>query len=262
MIPSKQHISTIAKKIAQKKGLDLASLKGTGPAGRILRTDVEKMALPNSILLPQHTHMEPCFYLTIDVACEELLAFQAKVNQKLADSEKITLPECVLKAAAVALADVSEINPSPDNGVNIRWINRSTTAVIDGADKKSLRTLSLEAKDLAKINTAPFKASELLSKTTAEVIGKTAVDVLFKSNELIAGLSIRVWDFPNINAFFTPPNTLSIGALQSRPVVKNNTVQPGNVLTLGFTGDTNTAAAARFLSKIKSLLENPIEMLL
>lgn len=137
--------SPIAKKIALERGIPLAKVKGSGPSGRILREDVEKYqpsALaatgptagfpapsapsPDYIDIPvsnmrrtigarltQSKQEVPHYYLTVDINMDKVIKLREVFNKSLAEkdkSAKLSVNDFILKASALALADVPEAN--------------------------------------------------------------------------------------------------------------------------------------------------------
>ena len=132
--------SPIAKKIALEKGIPLAKIKGSGPEGRILREDVEKFkpeaaassataAAPGQSgadyvdtpisnmrrvigqRLTQSKQELPHYYLTVDIDMGKVLKLREVFNQGLAEKgAKLSVNDFVVKATALALAEVPEAN--------------------------------------------------------------------------------------------------------------------------------------------------------
>ena len=124
--------SPLAKKLAQEKNIHLASLRGSGPGGRILKEDVLKAACwedapsiepalePASnirVLTAQHLayakHTAPHFYLQNSVEADPLIWVRGALNKRWqAKGVKITLNDCILRACALALCEVPQLNVS------------------------------------------------------------------------------------------------------------------------------------------------------
>lgn len=135
--------SPIAKKIALERGIPLSKVKGSGPEGRILREDVEKYqpaaaaatapaavapATPSSdyidipvsnmrrtigTRLTQSKQDVPHYYLTVDINMDKVMKLREVFNKSLAEkdkSSKLSVNDFILKASALALADVPEAN--------------------------------------------------------------------------------------------------------------------------------------------------------
>lgn len=135
--------SPLAKKIALERGIPLSKVKGTGPQGRILREDVEKykssaaapsaptagfpataspspdyVDIPVSNMrrtigtrLTQSKQDVPHYYVTVDIDMGKVLKLREVFNKTLADKgSKLSVNDFILKASALALADVPEAN--------------------------------------------------------------------------------------------------------------------------------------------------------
>ena len=136
--------SPVAKKIALERGIPLSKVKGTGPDGRILREDVEKFqpaasaavptagspataaASPDFIDIPvtnmrrtigtrltQSKQEVPHYYVTVDIDMGKVLKLREVFNKSLAEKDsasKLSVNDFILKASALALADVPEAN--------------------------------------------------------------------------------------------------------------------------------------------------------
>lgn len=137
--------SPIAKKIALEKGIPLGQVKGTGPAGRIVRQDVESYkpstvatsattptaAQPAAAALPadyvdtpisnmrrtigsrltQSKQELPHYYLTVDVNMDKVLKLREVFNKTLSEKDqKLSVNDFIVKAVACALVDVPEAN--------------------------------------------------------------------------------------------------------------------------------------------------------
>ncbi len=274
--------SPLAKKIAKEKGLDLSKMQGSGEGGRITKKDVENFkgyATTSKILnttesytdeplsqmrktiarrLTESKNTAPHYYLTIDVDMDNAMAARQSINT-LGDT-KISFNDIIVKAVAVSLRKHLKVNASW-MGDKIRYYNHIhigvAVAIDDGlivpvirfADQKSFAEISVETKELSK------KAKEKKLQPT-DWEGNTFT----VSNLGMFGIS----QFTSI--INTPESCiLSVGAIRQIPVVKNNQVVPGNVMTLTMACDHRTvdgATGADFLKTLKMYLENPIAILL
>ncbi|RME13984.1 MAG: pyruvate dehydrogenase complex dihydrolipoamide acetyltransferase [Bacteroidetes bacterium] len=281
--------SPLAKKLAKEKGIDLSHVKGTGENGRITKRDIENYkpavtstdAAGASLLsgdfkesyrdedvsqmrktiarrLSESKNTAPHYYLTIDVDMDNAIAFRTMANQ--AQEVKISFNDIVVKAVANALRKHPKVNASW-LGDKIRYYEHIhigvAVAIEDGlivpvirfADKKSLIQISLESKQLSQ------KAKERKLQPQ-DWQGNTFT----VSNLGMFGIS-------QFTSIINIPESciLSVGAIRQVPVIKNNQVVPGNIMTLTMACDHRTvdgATGAAFLQTLKQYLENPIAMLL
>ncbi|MBL0884211.1 MAG: 2-oxo acid dehydrogenase subunit E2, partial [Chitinophagaceae bacterium] len=285
--------SPLARKIAGEKGIDLRYVKGTGDNGRITKNDVDtyvpaattsapqaaKSAAPVATApagqvsfedvpvsqmrktiarrLSESLFTAPHFYLTMSIDMDAAVAARAKINEVA--PVKISFNDMVLKATALALKQHPKVNSSW-LGDTIRYnhhINIGVAvAVEDGllvpvvrfADTKSLSQIGAEVKEYAqkakdkKLQPADWEGSTF----TISNLGMYGID--------------------QFTAIINPPDSciLAVGGISQVPVVKNGQVVPGNIMKVTLSCDHRSvdgATGAAFLQTLKSLLEEPLRML-
>ncbi|HVS90406.1 MAG TPA: 2-oxo acid dehydrogenase subunit E2 [Mucilaginibacter sp.] len=298
---SRVKASPLARKIAREKGINLNDIKGTADGGRIVKKDVEsynpaaKSAQPaaasapaetpkaeKAVVIPQYVGQEkytdkpvtqmrktisrrlsesfliPHFYVTITVDMDSAVVARNKMNDVA--PVKISFNDLVLKACAVALKQHPAVNASW-MGETIRYnehVNVGVAvAVEDGllvpvvrfADGKSLSAISAEVKDFAqRAKAKKLQLPEMEGSTfTISNLGMFGVD--------------------EFTAIINPPGAciLAVSGIQQVPVVKNGAIVPGNVMKLTLTCDhrvVDGATGAAFLQTLKSLLEEPVRILI
>lgn len=286
--------SPLAKKVASEKGIDLRYVKGSGDNGRITKTDVDAYtpaaasAAPASAVkaaavataapagvesfdevpvsqmrktiarrLSESLFTAPHFYLTMSIDMDAAVAARAKINEVA--PVKVSFNDMVLKATALALKQHPKVNSSW-LGDKIRYnhhINIGVAvAVEDGllvpvvrfADTKSLSQIGAEVKEYAqkakdkKLQPADWEGSTF----TISNLGMFGID--------------------QFTAIINPPDSciLAVGGISQVPVVKNGQVVPGNIMKVTMSCDHRSvdgATGAAFLQTLKSLLEEPLRML-
>jgi len=199
----------------------------------------------------------PHFYVTMSIDMDQAIAARTKINEVA--PVKISFNDFVLKACAVALKQHPAINSSW-LGDKIRYnehINIGVAvAVEDGllvpvvrfADGKSLSQISVEVKDFAqRAKAKKLQPSDWEGSTfTISNLGMFGVD--------------------EFTAIINPPDAciLAVSGIQQVPVVKNGAVVPGNVMKVTLSSDhrvVDGATASAFLLTLKSLLEEPVRLL-
>jgi pyruvate dehydrogenase E2 component (dihydrolipoamide acetyltransferase) len=298
---SRVKASPLARKIAKDKGINLNDVKGSAEGGRIIKKDVEefKVAAASSsstsapasapaektatapATIPQYVGQEkytdkpvsqmrktitrrlsesfliPHFYVTITVDMDQAVAARVKMNDFA--PVKISFNDLVLKACAVALKQHPAVNASW-MGESIRYnehVNIGVAVAVDEgllvptvrfADGKSLSQISAEVKDFAqRAKAKKLQLPEMEGSTfTISNLGMFGVD--------------------EFTAIINPPAAciLAVSGIQQIPVVKNGAVVPGNVMKLTLTCDhrvVDGATGAAFLQTLKSLLEEPVRLL-
>jgi len=179
--------SPLAKRIAADKNIDLKGVSGSGPRGRIVKADVldfkgstkelsmptfgrnkeEYTSIPNSTIrrviaqrLTESKKTIPHFYLSLECNVDNLLKARAEMN-KDAEGYKLSINDFVIKAVAMALAEVPEANASwgedaimqynnVDISVAVAIDDGLITPIIHNADQKSMSVISNQMKSLAK----------------------------------------------------------------------------------------------------------------
>lgn len=265
-------VTSAARALAAKKHVDLREVKGSGTGGRILEADVERA----SKLLPGRPFERvelsamrrviaqrmswsvrniPQFSLTISVdmgACTELR------RELAASGSKISYTDMIAKAAALALREYPAVASLYDSGTIIRRSGLHVgiavalddgliVPVIRNADKLALSELSARAKDLIE----RARANKL---TPDEFSG----GVLTISNLGMLGVD-------EFRAIVNPGESaiLACGRIAETPVVSDRTIAIRPIMRLTGSFDHRTvdgAQGARFLARVKELLESPREL--
>lgn len=280
--------SPLVRKLAREHELDLRTVRGSGPGGRIVKRDLDAaLAQPRAAgpaaapagrqpprverlssmrrtiarRLTESKQTVPHFYLTIDVDAEALVKARAEVNAELeADGEKISLNDLIMKACAMALRRLPEVNASfagdsihfhqvVDISMAVAIPDGLVTPVIRDADRKGLREIAKEARELASRARAKKLAPEEMTNGTFSV-----------SNLGMFGIE----DFA---AVINPPEgaILAVGAVREEPVVRGGQVVPGKRMRMTLSCDhrvVDGALGARWLQILRGLLEKPVLMLM
>ena len=278
--------SPLAKKIAIEKGINLATVAGSGEHGRIIKRDIENYvpaAVQNATIsqtialgeesfdettnsqmrktiarrLAESKFTAPHYYLMIELDMDNAIASRTIINN-LPDT-KVSFNDIVVKASAMALKkhpkvnsqwfeDKTRINHHVNIGVAVAVEDGLLVPVIPFTDQKSMTQIGAEVKDMA----VRAKSKKL---TPAEMQGSTFT----VSNLGMFGIS----EFTSI---INQPNSaiLSVGAIIEKPVVKNGQIVVGNTMKLTLACDHRTvdgATGSAFLQTLKQYIENPVVML-
>ena len=281
----RQRSSPLARRLAAERGLDLRSIGGSGPGGRIVKRDVESApgvtaAPPAARAAVRPTTGEdyqdvpltqirktiarrlaesigpiPTFYLTAEFDLERAAEMRSAMAD-LGDEYKDSFNDIIMKAVATALAQHPECN-AHWLGDHIRYFNRvhlgMAVAVEDGlitpvifdADRKGLREIALEARELA------GRARERRLKPE-EYTGST-----------FSVSNLGMFGIDHFTAIINPPESgiLAIGGIEPKPVIENGAVVVRRRLRVTMSCDHRVidgATGAKFLQTLRRLLELPL----
>ena len=199
----------------------------------------------------------PHFYLTMSIDMDACVETRKKLNEL--SPVKISFNDLVLKAVAVALkqhpkvnsswlGDKIRINRHVNIGVAVAVEEGLLVPVVRFADTKQLSQIATEVKSLAdKAKSKKLQPAEWEGSTfTISNLGMFGID--------------------EFTAIINPPDAciLAVGGIAQIPVVKNGTIVPGNVMKVTLSCDhrvVDGATGSAFLQTLKSLLEEPLRML-
>jgi len=278
--------SPLAIRMAAESGLDLSTVRGSGPQGRIIKRDIEAaMAAPAAGPFPrafvppagqgpevrdvvlstvrrtiakrlvQSKGPVPHFYLTVDIEMDRAWsAYRAIRDRKL----PISINDIVVKASALALRRHPELNASfaGDHvkqysrvhiGIAVALDDGLVTPVLRDADLKPLEVISEEARALAERARARKLQPDEYTGATFSI-----------SNLGMMGIE-------EFSAIINPPEAaiLAVGAVRQVPVVVDGAVGTGWRMKLTLSVDhrvADGAAGARFLQTLRTFLEHPLLM--
>jgi len=278
--PSKRiFVSPIARKMAQEKGIDLSSIKGSGPMGRIIKMDVFKAAekgvapptqRPSEKLIPlkgirrviakrmtESFQNIPHFYLSLEIDMTSCLVLHEQLREEVERRTKLrlTLTDILVKVTASALKNHPIINSRIEGdqihlieeiniGVAIALEDGLIVPVIHHADQKSLTEIASTLRDLIQ------KAKE--AKLSLEDVGGGTFTL---SNMGMLGID-------KFNAIINPPecSILGVGRTVEKPVFYGGEIKVRPMAWFSLSSDhriVDGATAALFLNYIKKLVENP-----
>ena len=271
--------SPIAKKLATELGVDLTSINGSGPGGRITREDVEEASKgssssdsiqgsedSNSVpLTPMRKAIAgvvskskseiPHFYISNSADMSEVIKMRSEFNEK--NSVKVSVNDIVLFAVTQALKKFPKFNSSFNDGNLIEHKNINVGMAIAlpvglivpavlGCENKSLTEISDSAKDLA--SRAKGSGSPL---TQEENNGAT-----------FSVSNLGMFDIDEFVAIIVPPQSaiLSVGKANDEVIVKEGNMVISKIMKMTLSVDhrvNDGAEAAMFLGELKEILETP-----
>ena len=292
--------SPLAKKIAAEKGIDLATIHGSGPSGRIVKADVENaqrgaaapaaaqatspkpveaaatleaLEIPVSNMrksigkaLVASKTQAPHFYLQIEVNGAPLAALRKELNTKLANlppehgGTKFSVNDLTLKAAAEAVRRVPAINRSWE-GDSIKQ-HPNVHLAFGVAIDDGLVTPVIRAAETKGLREIGAEAKILIKKARGKKLTPNEM-----SGSTLTVTNLGMFGISDFYGIINPNNAaiLSIGATIKKPVVnENDEIVVGQVMKVGLSGDHRTidgAVGAQYLQALKEILESPSIML-
>jgi len=282
--------SPLAKKIAEEKGIDLSLVTGTGPGRRITKDDVlshlaskaavtaptlattpakELEAIPMSgmrkaiakKMVYSKTNI-PHFYVSTEVDMTEA----AKMRQNLIpDIEaktgvRLSFTHILIRSVAMALKEFPQINAIYDNE-NIKLVKDINVGIAVGLEE-GLIVPVLKRADKMDLIEVSREASRLVAK---------AKEKRLREDEFVGGTftisNMGAFDVDSFIAIINPPETaiLAVGRTKEKPAVVEGTIQVRKMMTITLSADhrmVDGVLAARFLQRIKAILEAPYNLLL
>ena len=288
--------SPIVRKMAREKGIALAAIAGTGPNGRIVRRDLERLAdlrlrtaaearqpdqaapqpaaaqasaadtlIPHTPIrraiarrLTESMATTPHFYLTTECVVDELLGLRKRINETV--PVKVSVNDFVIMAAAAAFGDVPEANVTwSDEGLVAHASVDVSIAVATDSGLVTPVLRGVEAKRLSVI------AAE------AQSLAQRARDRRLLQHELEGGAfsvsNLGMYGTLEFSAIINPPQSgiLAVGAAKPQAVVVDGAVTVANVMRCTLSVDHRAidgALAARWLAAFTTRIQDPLGMII
>lgn len=286
--------SPLARRIAAQKGIDLSTLKGSGPNGRIVRRDVEqagqtpaatpKAASPAAVAEAAGTGYEkvphstmrkviarrlteakstiPHFYVEMDVQLDALMALRSQMNAASpADGPgayKISVNDMLVKAVAVTLRRVPKVNVSYTDDAVLVYDDVDISVAVSIPD--GLITPIVRRADTKSLRQISTETRDLVARARA---GKLKPEEFQGGTFSISNMGM--YGVKAFSAIINPPQAaiLAIAAAERRAVVKGNEITIGTVMTVTLSVDhrvVDGALAAEWVSAFRAVVENPMSL--
>jgi len=283
---SRVKASPIAKRLAAESKIELRTLIGSGPQGRIIKRDVvplmsekKETTKKSTVPIPSEGYRDielslirktiakrmqeskqtvPHFYVTMEINMEQAMSFRNQLNTMT--GFKIGFTDILVKAAAIILLKHPNINAAylgnatrqfgeAHIAVAVALDDGLVTPVLRNCGQKTIPQINAELLDLVeRARNRKLKPEEYQGGTfTISNLGMFGVE-----------------DFI---AIVNPPEgaILAVGSIIEKPVVKDSAIVVGHTMKVTLSSDhriIDGATAARFLQDLKLLLENPVGLLL
>lgn len=274
-------VTSLARKLAQQKGVDLNAVQGSGPRGRVTKADVLRAAAapapaggalagrkaPATSMrktiarrLSASAFTAPHIYFFSDVKMDSLLALYKDIKQEILERHgvKISVNDLLIKAVALTLEEFPNVNASFD-GENIEmWedVNVGLAVALD----EGLIVPAIASANIASLWEIASQRADLVDRARDR---KLSAEEIQRGTFTIS--SLAQYEITHFTAIINPPQSaiLSVGKTQETVVAENGQVVVRQVATLGLSVDhriIDGAVAAQFLTSLKKKLERPALM--
>ena len=279
--PDRLLVSPLARRIAEEKGIDLSTITGTGPKGRITKEDVlaaaesaaptpapiaagevvelSRMRQTIARRMTQSKQEVPHFYITASIDMTKAMALREELNDLWAGDARLTVNDLIIKASALALAKFPAFNshyadgvikpgPSINIGVAIALEDGLIAPAILDCGGKTLKDISIASRDLsARARNGVLRPEEYTQATVAiSNLGMFQVDSFIAIINPLQSASIAV------------------GSVTKQPVVRDGQITVADIMQCTISADhrvVNGAEAAQFVNEIRAYLEKPSSLL-
>ena len=281
--------SPLARRLATEMGVDLLTIKGSGPGGRVVKRDLEGAKTAGSTgaatttWTPEENEYEdvptsqmrksiakrlvtsigpvPTFYLTVEVDMNRVIEARESMNSMLEeDGYRISVNDIVLKAVAAALRQHPNCNAQwHDNFV--RRFNAVHLGVAVAIDEGLITPV---------IRNAHAKGIMQIASEVRELAGRARTKKLMPDDYTGSTFSVSnlgMFGIQEFTAIINPPEAgiLAVGGIEETPVVVSGEVKICPRMRITMSCDHRVidgAQGARFLATLKSMLEEPTAILL
>lgn len=285
-------VSPIAARMAAENGIDLKTIAGSGPNGRIIKRDIEQaLAGGTSTAAKQHVFVPstqvgasafrdeptsqmrrviasrltesigpvPTFYLTTEIEMDNALELRKAINATVSDDQKISVNDIIVKVVALALVKHPFVNASYQDKT-LRFYEQADIGVAVAIDE-GLITPVIRGANLKGFLEISAEIKDLASKAKAK---KLQPEEYTGATFSISNLGM--FGIKEFTAIINPPEAgiLAVGGAAPTPVVRNGEIVVRSIMHVTMSCDHRVidgATGAKFLQTFKQMLEQPALML-
>ena len=283
--------SPLARRLASELGVNLASIQGTGPEGRIVKEDVEAAAAGKAapvrapsptparasgpaVEIVEPTRMQatiarrmaeskstiPEFTVTVEARVDLAVAMRQQLKDSVPGAEKVTMTDFLVRASALALRKFPEVNSSWVDGKFQRKRRISIGLAVAPSQGMGLLVPVVHDADLKDVIQISIQSRQVIERARS---GRPAEGDLAGATFSISNLGMYGVD--EFTAIINPPEAaiLAVGAIKDVAVVDAARVVPGKVMRMTLSVDHRVfygATAAQFMAEVKRLIENPVTL--
>ncbi len=285
-------VSPIAARMATENGIDLRTINGSGPQGRIIKRDIEtalespkpkvqspsftasqvfgasnfrdesasKMRQIIAERLTASTQNVPHFYLTVEIEMDSVIALRKQINATVSEAEKVSVNDIIVKAAAMSLVKHQWVNASFQDK-SVRFYEDADISIAVAIEDGLITPV---------VRAANKKGLLAISAEIKELAGRAKAKKL-QPEEYTGGTfsisNLGMFGIEQFTAIINPPEAgiLAIGGASEKAVVRNGEIVVRNMMNVTMSCDHRVidgATGAKFLQTFKQMLETPAMMLL
>jgi pyruvate dehydrogenase E2 component (dihydrolipoamide acetyltransferase) len=278
-------VSPIARKLARELGVDISRVNGSGPDGRIVKSDIyaaqgktpsapvqQQVAAKNSAEAVPHSRMRkaiarrlteskqnvPHFYLSASLIADEFLNLRKQLNEW--STNKVSVTDLILKTVAAAYSDVPKANCIWGDEA-IQYFNNVDIAVAVASENGLITPVVRNVETLA-LDKLAIVTGDLFTRARE---GKLKQDEI--QGGTISVTNLGMYGTDEFYAIINPPQSmiLAVGAAKKKPVVKDDQLAIATVINFTLSVDHRSvdgALAAEWLNSFSKRFENPMWMVL
>ncbi len=295
-LPQGVRASPVARRMADEHQLDIKSIKGSGPGGRITKKDVEaylespvpasrapsELRAPSPMLSPGGAIFEdqilplnrlrtaigrrmteakqqvPHFYVTHEYDTAAVMDYRTKINAMLPEDEKTSVNDYILRAVALTLREFPNLNASinGDEVLQHGQVNLGVAVAVEGG----LLTVVCHDADRKSIRQISMEVRDMVARARS---GKVRPDDIEGSTFSVSNLGM--YDVEHFIAIINPPEAaiLAVGSVRKIPVVAGDQIVAGSRMKATISVDhrvSDGAEAAQFLQSLEKYFEEPLRL--
>ena len=278
----------LVRRLAREQEIDLSTVVGTGPGGRIVRTDLAGPAAAAPPSAPPSSAEEersqavpfdavrktiaarmseatavPTFTVTSSARLDEFLALRARINESLAPGMRVSVNDLLLKAVASALRAHPEINASySPAGGGATILHRDVHIGVAMAAPSGLVVPVVQWADTATITGIAARVRDLSDRAATRRLSPADL-----TGGTFTVSNLGMFGVDHFTAIINPPQgaILAVGGISEELVLADDLVTSHRRISYTLTADhriIDGADGARFLATVTRLLEEPLQLLL
>ncbi len=283
--------SPLARRLASELGVNLATIQGSGPEGRIVKEDVEAAAAGKSaparapsptparatgpeVEVVEPNRMQatiarrmaeakstiPEFTVTVEARVDLAVSMRQQLKDSVPGAEKVTMTDFLVRASALALRKFPEVNSSWVDGKFQRKRRISIGLAVAPSQGMGLLVPVVHDADMKDLIQISIESRQVIERARS---GRPAEGDLSGATFSISNLGMYGVD--EFTAIINPPEAaiLAVGAIKDVAVVDAGRIVPGKVMRMTLSVDHRVfygATAAQFMAEVKRLIENPVTL--